>query len=161
MFNLYNRSPKQNLIFYRIYIRPLVDSWLIDISNLAQISNIEAKFLKTALNLKCTTKHTEIYKQINIPTIAQRALNLATSLIDKEIIVTKVKTQTKLRSRSINISEVGSSLCANLSEFCARMSQAKPYKKIAFDENAFIQWRRQITRKISQKTKMNKYNISK
>jgi len=66
MFKLYNGSPKQNLIFYRIYIRPLVDSWLIDISNLEQITRIEANFLKTALNLKSTTKHSDIYKHINI-----------------------------------------------------------------------------------------------
>ena len=156
MFRVYNSSPKQNLIFYKIYIRPLVDSWLIDISNIDQITRIEAIFLKSALNLKLTTKHAEIYNHIDLPTIAHRAANLARRLIEKEIIKKDFQLQTTLRSRKITVSVGGCSLCANLLKFCAKMPVDKINQNIKFNENDFIQWRKMTTRKIAQKTKSSK-----
>ena len=159
MFRVYNSSPKQNLIFYKIHIRLLVDSWLTDISNINLISKIEAGFLKSSLNLKRTTKHTEIYNHIDLPTIAQRASNLATRLIDKKIIKQEHQLRTILRSRNITVSVGGCSLCANLLQFCAKYPREKINQKIIFDENKFKQWRKMTNKKIAQKTIASKSKI--
>jgi len=151
LFQLYNKNIKDNRKFYLIYIKPIIDQWLIDPNIYKEVEQLDAQTLKMIALMPHTTSSKGIYDKLKVETIEYRQYHFAKNLEERNIIKPSLKPIRQLKSGKICINEPNTTLAQKLSRICVQ----KPPIKIQEDFNSkeFCIWRVMVKKVIASKIK--------
>ena len=153
LFQLYNKNIKDNRNFYLIYIKPIIDQWLIDPDISKDVEQLDAHILKLIAQMPFTTSSKDIYNKLKIETIRHRQYFFAKNLEERNIIKPSQKPVRQLKSGKICINEPSTTLAQKLSRICVQEPLIK--NKEDFNSKEFCIWRGMVKKVIASKIKHN------
>jgi len=153
MFQLYNQNISDNRKFYKIYIRPIFDLWLIDTSLENEITKYECQSLKIIGQITPSARTEEFYKYLGITTVQKRLKNLALNLEEKDILGDVIVQDRILKSGKNKMLIVVKTLCDKLNNMCVQNATIEETPE--FDEKSSCDWRKIVRKVAYNKAKYN------
>jgi len=153
LFQLYNKKIEDNIDFYSIYLRPIIDLWFLDPNIVDQIEKIEAQILKQLACMPFTTSTEGIYKQLAIVKPSDRIYKFAKNLETKNILHKLKTNKSKLKSGKTRIIESCFTLNNRLMRICIEKTPVST--NYTFDPKTFCNWRVQTIKQIQHKIQYN------